>query len=408
MSKSTIGQVSPGAQADAVHSSVQRFRTTSTFLLCVLIAAIWISGPAIGYSESSLGAPSSPGQEFRDAPSIEGISDWINSEPLAITDLRGKVVMLDFWTYTCVNCIRTFLQLKDWHDQYSDDGLVIIGIHTPEFEFEKYKGNVAEAVEAHGISWPVALDNDYVTWDNYENVFWPTKYLIDAKGRLRYHRVGECAYKRVEEEIRLLLIESGSNLSDDPPTNFPDHLPDPKYTEAPDREITRELYTGYERGDFEREYYGTGYVDQAEYYSEPGQNLLLQAPEYLAPGFLYFNGAWLNERQRALHGRVSEGFEDYVSLVYSARTVNAVLAAINGEPIKVRVQLDDEYFTDENRGPDVTIGADGESYLWVNHSRMYQIVANPSYAQRKELRLSVNSNQLAVYAFTFGIYDQGP
>ena len=263
--------------------------------------------------------------------------------------------MLDFWTYTCVNCIRTLPQLKDWHDQYSDNGLVIIGIHTPEFEFEKYKGNVAQAVEAHGISWPVALDNDYVTWDSYENVFWPTKYLIDAKGRLRYHRVGEGAYKRVEEEIRLLLIESGSNLSGDPPTNSPDHLPDPKYTEAPDREITRELYTGYERGDFEREYYGTGYVDQAEYYSEPGQNLLLQAPEYLAPGFLYFSGAWLNEIQRALHGRVSEDFEDYVSLVYSARTVNAVLAAVDGEPIKVRVQLDDEYLTDENRGPDVTI-----------------------------------------------------
>ncbi len=380
----------------------------SAFLLCILIAAVWIIGPAIGYSEPFVGVTSSTGQKFPEASSIEGISDWINSEPLAITDLRGKVVMLDFWTYTCVNCIRTLPQLKDWHDQYSDDGLVIIGIHTPEFEFEKNTGNVAQAMEAHGIFWPVALDNDYVTWDNYENVFWPTKYLIDAKGRQRYHRVGEGAYERVEEEIRLLLIESGSDLSDDPPTNFPDHLPDPKYTEAPDREITRELYTGYERGDFEREYYGTGYVDQAEYYSEPGQNILLEAPEYLTPGYLYFNGSWINEGQRALHGRVSEGFEDYVSLVYSARTVNAVLAAANGEPVKVLVQLDGEFLTNENRGPDVTIGADGESYLWVNQSRMYQVVASPSYAQRKELRISVNSNQLAVYAFTFGIYDRGP
>ena len=380
----------------------------SAFLLCILIAAVWIIGPAIGYSEPFVGATSSTGQKFPEASSIEGISDWINSEPLAITDLRGKVVMLDFWTYTCVNCIRTLPQLKDWHEQYSDDGLVIIGIHTPEFEFEKNSGNVAQAMEDHRISWPVALDNDYVTWDNYENVFWPTKYLIDAKGRLRYHRVGEGAYERVEEEIRLLLIESGSDLSDDPPTNLPDHLPDPKYTEAPDREITRELYTGYERGDFEREYYGTGYVDQAEYYSEPGQNLLLEAPEYLTPGYLYFNGSWINEGQRALHGRVSEGFEDYVSLVYSARTVNAVLAAANGEPVKVLVQLDGEFLTNENRGPDVTIGADGESYLWVDQSRMYQVVASPSYAQRKELRISVNSNQLAVYAFTFGIYDRGP
>ena len=109
-----------------------------------------------------------------------------------------------------------------------------------------------------------------------------------------------------------------------------------------------------------------------------------------------------------MHGRTGEGFEDYVALVYSARTVNAVLAAADGEPIKVRVLLDGEYLTDENRGPDVTIGADGESYLWVDQSRMYQVVANPTYDQRKELRLSVNSDQLAVYAFTFGIYDKAP
>ncbi len=345
---------------------------------------------------------------FPEAQKIEGISEWLNSEPLTISDLRGKVVMLDFWTYTCVNCIRTWPQLRDWHDRYADDGLVIIGIHTPEFEFEKAPANVVKATETHGIAWPVALDNDYVTWDNYENAFWPTKYLIDARGRVRYHRVGEGAYERIEEVFRELLIESGNNLADDPPINAPDHFPDAKYTEAPDREITRELYACYERGDFEREYYGTGYVDQAMYYSGPGQNLQLEAPDYVAPGYLYFNGSWVNERQRALHGRAGEGFEDYVTLVYSARTVNAALAAAHREPIKVRVLLHGEYLTDENRGPDVTIGADGESYLWVDQSRMYHVVAKPTYVQRKELRLSVNSDQLAVYAFNFGIYDKGP
>ena len=167
---------------------------------------------------------------FPEAQKIEGVSEWLNSEPLTISDLRRKVVMLDFWTYMCVNCIRTLPQLRDWHDRYADDGLVIIGIYTPEFEFEKDPANVAQATESHSIDWPVALDNDYVTWDNYKNAFWPTKYLIDARGRVRYHRVGEGTYDRIEEVFRELLIESGNNLADDPPINAPDHFPDAKYT----------------------------------------------------------------------------------------------------------------------------------------------------------------------------------
>ena len=352
-------------------------------------------------------APSGQGLTKR-APEIEGIAAWINSEPLSLSDLRGRVVVLDFWTYTCVNCVRTIPVLDDWRRRYSDDGLSIIGIHTPEFEFEKDPANVTQAAGSLGVTWPVALDNDYVTWDNYQNAFWPTKYLIDARGRVRHYRIGEGGYARFEEEIRALLLEAGSDLTDDPPAAVADHVEDTGFVESPDREITRELYAGYDRGDFEREYYGRGFVDQQEYYAVPGQVLDLQAPEALSPGFLYFHGAWRVEGQQAVHARQTEGYEDHVALVYSARAVNAVLSTESGEPIRVRVQMDGEYLTAENKGADVVIGPDGESFLVVDRSRMYRVVENPAYLQRRNLRLSVNADQLGVYAFTFGIYDTGP
>ena len=127
------------------------------------------------------------------APEITGTRAWINSGPLTIEELRGKVVLIDFWTYTCVNCIRTFPYLKQWLAKYADDGLVIIGIHSPEFEFEKEYPNVLQATKDNGITWPVAQDNDFETWSNLSNRFLPAKYLIDKDGTVRYTHFGEGA-----------------------------------------------------------------------------------------------------------------------------------------------------------------------------------------------------------------------
>ena len=342
--------------------------------IAAMTAILWVFAPNIG---SSTPASSTATTQFPPAPKIEGIAHWLNSEPVSFSDLRGQVVLLDFWTYTCVNCFRTVPQLRAWHDQYADDGLTIVGIHTPEFEFEKEPANVLLAAESQGIVWPIALDNDYVTWDNYENAFWPTKYLIDTNGRLRYHRVGEGNYASFEKQIRALLIEAGGDLSDDSPTSGNEHATDARYEASPDREITRELYAGYDRGHFEREYYGAGFVGQPEYYALPGQVLDLDEPEYLEPGFLYFKGRWRNDSQHAIHDGNTTDFEDYVTLVYSARAVNAVLSSESGEPLKARIWLDGEYLTEENRGADVTIGPDGESYVWVDQVRMYQLVKTP-------------------------------
>ena len=383
-------------------------------VLSLIIAAVWLT--AVFTSPSSpIAPPTSTELNQNIAPvtgpaaaDIAGIAEWINSEPLTLSDLRGNVVLLDFWTYTCVNCIRTFPHLKHWHDQYADDGLIVLGIHTPEFEFEKDPTNVRQATTDYGITWPVALDNDYVTWDNYQNVFWPAKYLIDQEGRVRHQRIGEGGYATAEEHIRQLLEEAGADLSDDPQAPLPNHLPDLKFAAAPDAEVTQELYAGYERGAFELQYYGQGYTDQLDYYRLSGETLRLVAPEYLQPNLIYFHGLWNSEPQKARHARQTTNFEDYVALVFSARSVNAVLTTEVGEEHKVRVTMDEKYLTEENRGEDVIIGADGESYLWIDESRMYRVVENPNYAQRKTLRLSANSDRFGLYAFTFGIYQDGP
>lgn len=394
--------------ADVAFPSARFFLCSG--LLALLVALAWLGGSSIGQSASAFEAGrSSPAQtEYPRAPGIEGIAHWVGSPPLSLSDLRGQVVLLDFWTYTCVNCIRTLPQLREWNDRYGDEGLVVLGIHTPEFEFEKSVDNVSQAAQSLGVAWPVAMDNDYVTWDNYENLFWPTKYLIDARGRIRYHRVGEGGYAVFEERIRELLTERNGQASG--PAYAPDleHNPDSAYQESPDREITRELYAGYERGDFEREYYGRGFVGQDEFYTMPGQQLLLESPKYKEPGFLYFQGPWINEEQYAAYAKSPANFEDHVSLVYSGRTVNAVLGPTHAGPIRVQALQDGSFLTEEEAGADVVLGEDGESFLLVDRPRMYQVVANPFYQQRKELQLRLGGEGLKVYAFTFGIYDQGP
>ena len=147
------------------------------------------------------------------APELVDTQEWVNSDPLKIEELRGRVVLIDFWTYTCVNCIRTLPYLKVWHSKYSDDGLVIIGVHTPEFKFEHEIDNVRQAISDYSVTWPVVQDNNFSTWDAFDNRYWPAKYLIDQNGVIRYQHFGEGAYAETEAMIRELIEETGVNLS---------------------------------------------------------------------------------------------------------------------------------------------------------------------------------------------------
>ena len=350
--------------------------------------------------------PSGPvGGEVGDrAAEVKGIIAWINSDPLTIQELRGKVVLVDFWTYTCINCIRTFPFLKLWHARYADDGLVILGVHTPEFDFEKNLDNVVAATRDNGIVWPVALDNDYGTWRNYSNRFWPAKYLIDGDGVVRYTHFGEGAYAATERQIRDLLEENGADLSDDDFTLPSDQQIDPTYRNSINAEITRELYAGYDRGYFDARYGQGGYVRQQEYYEENDVAVLFESPEVLLPHLIYFNGLWEIGPEGATHAQNGNSSEDYLSIVYSARSVNAVLTSDSGEDYRVRVTMNGENLSVDNKGADVTIGADGESYILVTGPRLYNIVENPVYMRRQTLRMSSDSADFGLFAFTFGVY----
>ena len=136
-----------------------------------------------------------------------GLASWINSEPLTLEGLRGNVVLVDFWTYSCINCIRTLPYVKDWYGKYADQGLVVIGMHTPEFSFEKERDNVIEAAKRFGLEYPIAQDNDFVTWRAFDNMYWPSKYLFDRNGVIRYTHIGEGAYEETERMIQQLLAE---------------------------------------------------------------------------------------------------------------------------------------------------------------------------------------------------------
>lgn len=143
------------------------------------------------------------------APDFRGITQWLNTPALAMADLRGKVVLVDFWTFACINCLRTLPHVNRWAESYRDQGLVVVGVHTPEFAFERSTSNLQSAIRRHGVKHPVAMDNGYATWKAYDNSYWPSHYLVDGRGRIRYRHFGEGAYDRTEAAIRTLLAKPG-------------------------------------------------------------------------------------------------------------------------------------------------------------------------------------------------------
>lgn len=174
-------------------------RLSRRHLLATVAAAAALPARA-GVSASEL-------PDFGAAPEFAGIERWLNSEPLTMSGLRGRVVMVDFWTFACINCQRTMPHVNAWAERYAAQGLTIVGVHTPEFPFERSADNVASAMKRQGIRHPVALDNRYATWKAYANQYWPAAYLIDAQGRIRYKHFGEGEYARTESVIRALLAQ---------------------------------------------------------------------------------------------------------------------------------------------------------------------------------------------------------
>lgn len=335
------------------------------------------------------------------APELAGLTEWTNSAPLTLAALRAekRVVLVDFWTYTCVNCIRTLPYLKQWHARYAAAGLTIIGVHAPEFDFEHDAGNVRRAVEANGITYPVALDNEMKTWDAFENNAWPAKYLVTADGQVRFTHTGEGNYEGTERAIREALTAAGHDVSAIPSGGLPEPSRDPKATS-----ITRELYGGYERNFHPR----GAYAAQNAYYKGP--DLVQDYSDGTGPraaDVWYLQGRWKNEREAIVHARATQNLEDYLAFAFHARSVNAVMQPrLTGAAYEVIVEIDGRPLRRDEAGLDITFDAGGRSIVKVQEPRMYSLAILPALADH-ELKLRSNSMDFAMYALTFGIYTAG-
>lgn len=311
-------------------------------------------------------------------PEFTGITRWINGGPLTKADLAGKVVLVDFWTYSCINCIRTLPYVNGWQKAYSDKGLVVVGVHTPEFDFEKDAGNVKAAVTRFGLNYAIALDNDYAMWNAYKNRYWPAHYFIDAKGNIRYHHFGEGGYGHSEAVIRTLLKEAGHD-TDAPPGDIPQ-------TTQFEKIGTPETYLGGDRV----EYLGSPEsvrVGAAQRYSiakSPAQNIF------------YFAGLWEVQPQFAVP------MEPGARIVYRYRASKAnVVMDGGGLPLKAEVTMDGKPLDDHNKGTDVTL-ENGKTTITIKDGRLYNLIDTRGVYGSHVLEITFLDPTAKVYAFTFG------
>ena len=323
---------------------------------------------------ASLDGSSKPLPELGMAPDFVGNQHWFNTTggaPLSLRELRGKVVLVDFWTYTCINCIRTLPYLKAWDRRYRSDGLVIVGVHTPEFPFERDAGNVRDAIAQNELRYPVVQDNDYATWNAYGNQYWPAKYLIDARGRVRYTHFGEGSYGRTEEAIRRLLAEAGRK-------------PRGGMARA-DAETASPLVTTPES------YLGAARADRfANGRLLPGTQTFLPPPAGVPDDHLAFEGTWQIGDAAATAVRGAR-----LQIRFGARRVFLVLGSRGGRASPVSVLIDGRPLPDRLAGGDAR-----RASVVVTRQRLYRLVDLPR-AGRHLLTLKLPPG-VSAYAFTFG------
>jgi thiol-disulfide isomerase/thioredoxin len=316
---------------------------------------------------------------------------WINSSPLSLKALRGQVVLVDFWDYTCVNCIRTLPYLREWHKRYSTQGLTIVGVHAPEFYFASVSELVQLAVRDFGLEYPILLDNDYQIWQAFANRYWPAKYLIDTEGYIRYFHPGEGNYGETETAIQMLLRERNPMLAELPPIMQPIRpLDEPGAIQACQRP-TPELYLGAKRGRIANE----GGMREDERFQYQFNNSKNRPKE---DDLIELDGIW------QVRDQSSQAFPNPVSslrLQYSAAEVNLVLAASAECPIaRVDITENGKPLTPDARGEDVRYDASGVSFVEVNRPKMYSLIQRNHFVTGL-LQLDTRSSGLEVFAFTF-------
>ncbi len=315
-------------------------------------------------------------------PSLAGATEWINSPPLTPESLRGKVVLVDFWTYSCINCLRTLPYVRAWAEKYKDAGLVVVGVHTPEFAFEKQSANVRRATKDLDIGFPVAVDSDYAIWRAFGNQYWPAFYLVDAQGRIRHHQFGEGQYAKSEQAIQQLLAEAGRPVASAGMVS-----PEGKGTQAAaaaEPALSGETYLGYE---------------QARNFASPGGISNDRARVYAAVSSLRTNqwtlaGEWKVEGERAVlvqpNGRIAYRFH--------ARDLHLVLGpAADGKPVRFRVRIDGAPPLGDH-GTDTDAQGNGV----IDGQRLYQLVRQTANEKDRLFEIEFLDAGAQAYAFTFG------
>jgi methionine-S-sulfoxide reductase len=335
------------------------------------------AGGAMMSANTGAGAPVVEGV----MPALTGATGWLNSKPLTREGLRGKVVVIDFWTYSCINCLRAMPYINAWASHYKDAGLVVIGVHSPEFAFEKDTGNVRQAIDKHAIKYPVALDSDLAIWKAFNNRFWPAHYFVDAKGQIRAHQFGEGKYAKQERIIRQLLTEAGAK-------NLPDPLDDAAgqgVSAAASATVdSHETYLGYER---------------AENFSSPGGIAKNASRTYALPPSLALNqwgllGPW---RVANEHAQLEKATGKIVYR-FRARDLHLVLGpGTDRKPVRFRVTIDGKP-PGANHGIDVDANGNGR----VNEQRLYQLIRQKGTVGEHEFAIEFLDAGAHAYSFTFG------
>lgn len=318
------------------------------------------------------------------APELYG-NFWLNSEPVSLRDYSGEVVLVDFWDYTCVNCIRTLPYIHEWQKKYKAFGFTVIGVHTPEFEFATSPERVKKAIENFKITYPVMLDNDAIIWNAYSVCYWPTRCLIDRDGYVRFVQHGEGGYVEFERAIQQLLSEAGSH-GELPVLSLPFREED--HAGAVCFRPTSELYLGYLRGA----------LGNTEGYN-PESTLEYTDPGIYLPERFYATGKWMNERQ-CLRFNGSEGEDGAILLPYQAKEVNAVMGSRDGSLCEVNVQQNSQPLSKEILGEDVVKLPKQHTSLFVDIPRMYTIIRNKEFGSHM-LKLTTSNPNLEIYSFSF-------
>jgi cytochrome c biogenesis protein CcdA/thiol-disulfide isomerase/thioredoxin len=315
-------------------------------------------------------------------PALDGATTWLNSTPLSASSLRGKVVLVDFWTYSCINCIRALPYLRAWANKYRHQGLVVIGVHSPEFAFEKKIDNVKGAIDRFGITYPVAVDNDFRIWRAFRNNYWPALYFVDAEGRIRHHQFGEGGYERSEQVIRELLAEAAGHRS----AQADEVAPHAAGAEAPpDLAALRsgETYLGYAQATGFRSPQGLGRDQRRDYTIGD-----------LASNTWGLSGPWTITSDHA----GSEAPDAVLAYRFEARDLHIVLGpSADGRPVRFRVTLDGS-----PPGADHGADTDADGYGVIEDTRLYQLVRQSGAVRMRRFEIRFITPGANAYAFTFG------